>query len=169
MQEFKGIGIRSELRPGDIGNVTYLHGHLYSVEYGYGISFEAYVAKGLFEFYENYDVEKDRVWVCEDGERFVGFLLLQHREDGVAQLRYFILLPEYRGMGLGKRLMELYVGFLKERGYRSSYLWTTHELDAAAGLYKRFGFQLTEEKESTAFGKLVKEQRYDLHLESKAL
>ena len=76
MQEFKGIGIRSELRPGDIGNVTYLHGHLYSVEYGYGISFEAYVAKGLFEFYENYDVEKDRVWVCEDGERFVGFLLL---------------------------------------------------------------------------------------------
>ena len=72
-------------------------------------------------------------------------------------------------MGWGKRLMELYVGFLKERGYRSSYLWTTHELDAAAGLYKRFGFQLTEEKESTAFGKLVKEQRYDLHLESKAL
>ena len=54
--------------------------------------------------------------------------------------------------------------FLHERGYKKSYLWTTHELSAAAVLYKRLGFQLTEEKESTAFGKSLTEQRYDLIL-----
>ena len=36
------ISIRTELRPGDIGYVTYMHGTLYSEEYGYRIQFESY-------------------------------------------------------------------------------------------------------------------------------
>ena len=94
--------------------------------------------------------------------RIIGFVLLMHRENNAAQLRYFYLKPEYRGIGLGKKLMCLYMEFLKEKGYQSSYLWTTHELQTAASLYTRYGFKLTEEKESTAFGKPLKEQRYDL-------
>ena len=35
------ISIRTELRPGDIGYVTYLHGVLYHREYGYGVQFES--------------------------------------------------------------------------------------------------------------------------------
>ena len=54
--------------------------------------------------------------------------------------------------------------FLRMCGYKESYLWTTHELDTAAFLYKRLGFKLTEEKESTSFGKRLREQRYDLVL-----
>ncbi len=52
--------------------------------------------------------------------------------------------------------------FLNEKGYHSSYLWTTHELEAAASIYTRHGFRLTEEKVSTAFGVSLKERRYDL-------
>ena len=48
------VQIRTELHSGDIGYVTYMHGVLYKREYGYGISFEAYVAMGLYEFYKNY-------------------------------------------------------------------------------------------------------------------
>jgi peptidyl-dipeptidase Dcp len=58
--------------------------------------------------------------------------------------------------------MELYMEFLHECGYKSSYLWTTHELATAASLYTRFGFKLTEEKESTAFGKPLIERKYEL-------
>jgi peptidyl-dipeptidase Dcp len=83
---------------------------------------------------------------------------------GSAQLRYFLIEPEYRGIGLGSKLMNLYMDFLRECGYKASYLWTTHELTTAANLYKRFGFQLTEQKESNAFGKPLQEQRYDLVL-----
>lgn len=159
--QYKGINIRTELRPGDIGYITHLHGHLYSQEYNYGISFEAYVAQGLYEFYQNYNASRDRVWICEKDNSIVGFLLLMHRGPGVAQLRYFILTPEVRGLGLGNKLMELYMEFLKEKGYTHSYLWTTHELPAAAALYKKHGFVLTEEHASTAFGKPLIEQRYD--------
>jgi peptidyl-dipeptidase Dcp len=157
------ISIRTELRPGDIGYVTYMHGALYSKEYNYGLQFESYVAKGLCEFYEKYNPERNRIWACEDNSRMIGFLLLMER-DQAAQLRYFLIEPEYRGIGLGRKLLNLYMDFLRQCGYKASYLWTTHELYAAASLYKRLGFQLTEEKESTAFGKPLIEQRYDLIL-----
>jgi peptidyl-dipeptidase Dcp len=156
------ISIRTELRPGDLGYVIYRHGKLYDEEYNYGISFETYVGWGMHEFYKNYNPEIDRVWICEHDNKIIGFLLLMHRENNTAQLRYFYIEPEYRGIGLGKKLMQLYMDFLKEKGYQSSYLWTTHELHSAASLYKKHGFQLTEEKQSTDFGKPLTEQRYDL-------
>lgn len=157
------ISIRTELRHGDLGYVVYMHGVLYGQEYGFGINFEMYVAEGLCEFYQQYDPERNRIWACEHNGRMIGFLLLIDRGKA-AQLRYFLIEPEYRGIGLGSKLLELYMGFLRECGYKESYLWTTHELDAAIYLYKRFGFKLTEEKESTSFGKALMEQRYDLIL-----
>jgi peptidyl-dipeptidase Dcp len=157
------ISIRTELQPGDLGYVIYMHGDLYKREYGYGTPFEAYVAKGLCEFYDKYNPARERAWICEHNDRMIGFLLLMDRGNA-AQLRYFLIQPEYRGVGLGSKLMSMYMDFLQECGYRASYLWTTHELTTAAFLYKRVGFKLTEEKESTAFGKLLQEQRYDLLL-----
>lgn len=158
------ISIRTELRAGDMGYITYLHGYLYQAEYNYGIAFENYVALGLSEFYKNYDPAKDRVWVCEHKNKIVGFLLLMHR-DQTAQLRYFILEPQYRSIGLGNKLMKLFMDYLKKKNYQSSFLWTTKELEAAAHLYKKYGFRLTEEKDSTAFGKSVTEQRYEFNVE----
>jgi GNAT superfamily N-acetyltransferase len=158
------ISIRTDLRSGDLGYVVYRHGVLYSREYNYGLDFEGYVAEGIAEFWRGYEPELDRVWVCEHGEVIVGFLLLMHRDLGVAQLRYFYLEPEYRGIGLGGKLMGLFLDWLGSRGYRSAFLWTTNELDAAAALYRRAGFRLTEEKPSDAFGKPLREQRYELTL-----
>jgi len=157
------ITIRTTLQPGDIGYVVYLHGLLYKQEYDYQTQFEVYVAEGLCEFYHNYNEQRDRVWIAEHQNRIVGFLLLMNRGEA-AQLRYFIIAPEYRGISLGKKMMECYYSFLLECGYSSSYLWTTNELPAAASLYRRLGFTLVEEKPSTAFGKPLIEQKYLLRL-----
>lgn len=157
------IEIRTELKPGDIGYVIYMHGRLYKEECNYGIEFESYVAAGLAEFYQHYDPERDRAWICEHENKIIGFLLLMHRGEA-AQLRYFILAPAYRGIGLGNKLMTLYMDYLKEKKYKSSFLLTTDELPASAHLYKKFGFTLTEERPSNAFGKPVVQQRYDLVL-----
>ncbi len=157
------IGIRNTFLPGDIGYIIHLHGHLYAAEYNYGIEFEIYVAEGLLDFYTRFDPGKDRFWICEHDNKIVGFLLLMHRENNAAQLRYFLIHPDYRGIGLGKKLMELFMQFFYERKYTSGYLWTTHELEAAASLYTRHGFKLTKEVESTAFGKPLREQKYELN------
>ncbi|WP_162428600.1 GNAT family N-acetyltransferase [Pontibacter pudoricolor] len=160
--QLSDITIRTTLKPGDIGFVTYRHGTLYQHECNYGIEFESYVAQGFHEFYSQYDPNLDRVWVAEHQGKIVGFLLLTHRPDNASQLRFFLIEPEYRGVGLGKKLMDLFMAFHKEKGYTSSYLWTTHEQEPAIALYKRYGFRLTEEKPSIAFGKPLIEQRYDL-------
>ena len=44
------IVIRTELKPGDIGSLIYLHGVLYAKEHGWDHTFEAYVAGPLAEF-----------------------------------------------------------------------------------------------------------------------
>lgn len=157
------IIIRTKLKPGDIGYIIHLHGNLYKKEYNYGIEFEVYVAEGLAEFYRKYNQEYDKVWICEHQNKIIGFLLSEHRGDA-AQFRYFIILPEYRGIGLGNKLMELFIQHVKNKNYKSAYLWTTKELETAAHLYNKYGFELSEEKESGAFGKFVTEQRYHLHL-----
>ena len=163
VKELSDIKIRTQLKPGDLGYIINRHGELYNREYNYGIEFESYVAEGLSEFYQNYDKKKDRVWLCENQNKIIGFLLLMHRSNESAQLRYFYIEPEYRGIGLGSKLMKLYMKYFNRCGYKNSYLWTTSELTAAASLYKKAGFTLTEEKPSTVFGKPVIEQKYEYH------
>jgi peptidyl-dipeptidase Dcp len=158
------ITIRTQIVPGDIGYVTWMHGYFYQVEYNYGVGFEAYVAGGFYEFYKNYDPAWDRVWVAEQGKKIVGFLLLMRRDTTEAQLRYFIIDPEFRGIGLGKKMAGSFMEFLKEKKYKSCYLWTTNELFTAASIYHKMGFRLVEEKQSESFGKSLLEQKYQLIL-----
>jgi peptidyl-dipeptidase Dcp len=157
------ISLRRALLPGDLGYIAYMHGDLYAKECGYGLNFEAYVLDGLGELAHEYDAEKDRIWMCEHEGRIIGVLVAQHRQSAI-QLRYFIFLPEYRGIGLGKKMMAEFIAFMEQRGVKDAYLWTTDEQHAAISLYTRFGFKLTEEKPSNAFGKPLIERRYDLHL-----
>ena len=158
------ITIRTEPRAGDLGYVVYLHGDLYGREYGFGGQFETYVAKGVAEFFENYDSSRDRIWLAEHEGSIIGSLVLMHREDNTAQLRYFLIHPDYRGIGLGKRLMDLWIAFAHQVGYQRAFLLTADELNAAISLYKRHGFTLTSEHDSTAFGRPLREQRYDAQL-----
>ena len=155
------ITLRNILRPGDLGYIAHVHGDLYAKECGYGLNFEAYVLKGLNEFAHEYDPLKDKLWIAEHNDKIVGFLIAQHRGEAV-QFRYFIFLPEFRGIGLGKKLMQEFINFMRERGYRKAFLWTTNEQQSAIALYTRFGFVLTEEVPSNTFDKQVTEQRYDL-------
>lgn len=168
MIQLNDIKIRNNLDPGDMGYIIYLHGKLYKKEYNYGIAFEIYIANGLQEFYQHYDPKKDRVWICEHDGKIIGFLLLMHRKNNSAQLRYFLIEPEYRNIGLGKKLMELSLDFFYKSNYQSCYLWTIDELAAAAALYRRHGFILAAEKSSNIFGKKITEQRFDLRAVKKS-
>lgn len=159
------INIRHKLRPGDMGYILYMHGNIYKKEYNYGLMFERYVAEGLLEFYQNYNPRKDRVWICEHDDKIIGTIFLIHRENA-AQLRYFLLEKEYRGIGLGRLLMKDYMDWIRQQQYPSVYLWTTNEQIAAANLYQKFGFELTEKVSSTDFGKHVIEQKYEFKAKS---
>jgi putative acetyltransferase len=51
------------------------------------------------------------------------------------------LLPEARGAGLGRTLIEKNLSFAREIGYRQVYLETMPELKQALKVYEKFGFE----------------------------
>jgi len=51
------------------------------------------------------------------------------------------LLPQARGTGLGRTLIEKSLNFAKETGYKNVYLETMPELKQALKVYARFGFE----------------------------
>src|SRR6187402_424358 len=99
MITLEDISIRTELQPGDIGHITSRHGVLYAQEYGWGIGFESYVADGLHEFYREFDPARDCIWIADHEGKIIGSVLVKSRGES-AQLRYFYIEPEYRGIGL---------------------------------------------------------------------
>jgi len=156
--------IRHRIKPGDIGCLTYLHGILYAKECGYDQTFEAYVAGGLAEFVQSFNPDKDRIWLTETKGRVVGSIAIVGHSAVDAQLRWFLVHPDYRGLGIGKELLKDALRFCRECGYKTVFLWTASELVEAGRLYTRFGFGKTEEKTHEIWGKRVTEERYDLHL-----
>lgn len=159
------VTIRHDIQPGDIGRITEQHGLLYASEYGFDHRFEAYVAEGLGEFGRIACPDRDRLWLAERDGRLVGSVAILGREDAEAQLRWYLVAPEARGHGLGRRLLDTCIQFCREAGYRSIYLWTVSPLHDAARLYTAAGFRCTEESAPAApWGVTLREQRYDLEL-----
>jgi N-acetylglutamate synthase-like GNAT family acetyltransferase len=158
--------IRSNLQPGDIGYVIYLHGTLYQEEYRLDHTFEGYVASGLGDFALSYDPANDYFAVAEMDGLIVGSIAIVAKPERTAQLRWFLVHPKSRGMGLGQKLIEGALSFCRSREFVSVYLWTISELETASHLYRKVGFTLTEQSTHEIWGALRTEERYDLVLAS---
>jgi GNAT superfamily N-acetyltransferase len=145
--------------------VIELHGALYAAEYGFDHTFEAYVAETVGQFGRTFEAGLDRLWLAEHGARAVGSIAIARREGGEAQLRWFLLHPDARGLGLGRRLVEEVLAFSRAAGYRSVFLWTVDPLTTAARLYASVGFRRTETRpRAPLWGSALAEERYDLTL-----
>ncbi|MFT7561147.1 MAG: putative acetyltransferase [Flavobacteriales bacterium] len=59
----------------------------------------------------------------------------------ICELRKLFLLPESRGLGLGKRLTEDCLTYAKSKGYKKCYLDTLKNMTSAISLYENLGFQ----------------------------
>ncbi|MEW6182917.1 MAG: GNAT family N-acetyltransferase [Bacillota bacterium] len=157
----QGYTIRP-FKHGDLGQVLYLHGLVYSSEHGFDLSFEGYVAAGIAEFACSFKEGKDQLWVAEADGQVAASIAVFGRSESEAQLRWFIVHPAYRGLGMGKALLKEALEFAKRCAYTTVFLWTLGHLDAARHLYKSAGFVLAEKKTHVLWGKLLTEERYDL-------
>lgn len=61
--------------------------------------------------------------------------------EGTCELVKMYLLPEVRGIGLGKRIIEECLEFARENGYRQVYIESMPELENALKVYEKFGFK----------------------------
>lgn len=158
------ITYRHNITPGDIGYIIYLHGFIYGNESNFSTDFEKYVIKTFYDFLEKYSPEKDRIWMAEYNNKIVGCVAIVHQPNEEAQLRWFLLDPAFRGLGIGKRLLTDAIDFCKEKKFKNVFLLTTNMQDKALQMYKIMGFELTQSEEVQEWGKTFYEERYDLKL-----
>ena len=155
------VRIRHVLEPGDLGMVVHLHGVIYAREYGLDTTFEPYVAKPLAEFATQ---GAGRLWIADKDARVVGSAAMLDAGEGEGQLRWFLLVPEVRGTGLGRRLLETALDYGRQRGFSRIFLWSFADLADALRLYERAGFRVTQTKTGPVWGAERTEVRMDLEL-----
>ena len=150
------------LRPGESGYIAYRHCVLYEKEYGLGGTFESYVMDALTKYLD--EKPEGEVWAAENNGQIVGSIAAVSTEEGIAQLRWFLIEPEYRGSGLGRHLLTTAMEYCKHKNFKQVYLWTFQDLKAARHLYKSFGFSITEQAESDTWKSGIVEERWDMVL-----
>lgn len=153
--------IRSH-KSGDIGYIIYRHGVIYAIENQLDETFEAYVAKNMAEFIENYDSDKECLWIVEKNADIVGSIAIVKISNEVAQLRWFLVEPRARNKGIGTKLIYEALNFCKNKGYQKIVLGTISELKAARRIYVKNGFQIVESKSHRIWGRDLTEEDWEL-------
>jgi len=81
--------------------------------------------------------------VAKDQDRIVGFCMVKKEVDR-GQIMPLYILPEYQGMGLGKRLISRGIGWLGDK--RPIYVNVVTYNSRAIGFYKSCGFTKTDKE-----------------------
>lgn len=143
-------------QPGDMGWVISKHGEIYAREYGWDIRFESFVARIAADFVDQFDAAKEVCYIAVRGtgdlEQRLGCAFVVKQDDVVAKLRMVLLVPEARGLGVGKRLVLACIDFARDAGYQRMTLWTNDVLHAARAIYVAEGFSLIAEERHHSFG-----------------
>ncbi len=140
------------------------HGRLYARDEGFDDSFPALVGEILDGFVADHDPARERGWIAVDGQDRLGSIFCVSAGKTTAKLRLFLLLPEARGRGYGKRLLNTCMDFARKAGYREMVLWTHESHRAACRLYETSGWQLVDSKPVHSFGVDLVEQSWRIDL-----
>lgn len=159
----EGIDMREGYCPGVIASVAGLHASYYATNYGFGAVFERKVATEMSEFMGRIDSPMNTTFSAYLGEELLGSVSLDGEDlgKGAAHLRWFIVGPEARGMGIGNLLLDKAMSFVDAAGFEGTRLWTFKGLDAARHLYEKHGFVLTHETPGRQWGIEVNEQEFE--------
>jgi ribosomal protein S18 acetylase RimI-like enzyme len=155
------VTVRSDLRAGDIGAITRLHGTLYAAEYGMDARFEAGVAEGLAKAVQAGWPQRGALRIAERDGRLAGSVALTVEEAGRGRLRWVLLEPAVRGMGLGRRMVSEAVAEADAAGLELVDLQTFTELRAAGHIYRSLGFEVVETRRFSGWGRPILMQRYE--------
>lgn len=123
-----------------------------------------YLIGGVHNLVDNFDENKDSIMILECNGIKSGCIAVTHLDDDTAQLRYFFIEPELRGIGAGRKMFTSAIEFCKKTGYKKAILWTVSAQETARRMYGMFGFKVIEEKKNEDWGCPVLEECWELDL-----
>ena len=109
----------------------------------------AYADPYLNSLFEVYSIPKAIYFVVENNGKIIGgtgIKQLDNSEENICELQKMYFLPEARGLGLGKKLMDLCLEKATEFGFDGCYIETMTYMEAAQKLYRKSGFEYLEQQ-----------------------
>ena len=103
----------------------------------------AYADPYLDSLFEVYAVPKAIYFVIEKDGNIIGgagVMQLENSDENICELQKMYLLPEGRGLGLGKSLIDNCIEKATEFGFEGCYIETMTYMEDAQKLYKKSGF-----------------------------
>jgi len=103
----------------------------------------AFVDEELNSMYESYSQPGKSYYVLERDGAVVGgggIVPLSNASDGYCELVKMYFLRSARGLGYGRKMIELCLADAKRMGYDTCYLETLETMETAQFLYKEYGF-----------------------------
>ena len=105
------------------------------------------VDKEVDKMFESYNNSQSYFFVITINEEIKGFGGIGRLEGGTkdtCELKKMYFLNEVRGLGLGKKLVEMCLTKARELGYKKCYLETLKRMHSANNLYAKLGFEKLE-------------------------
>jgi putative acetyltransferase len=109
----------------------------------------AYADPYLDTLFEVYAIPKAIYFVLENNGKIIGgagVKQLDNSDENICELQKMYLLPEGRGLGLGKLLIDNCLEKATEFGFESCYIETMTYMNAAQKLYRKSGFEYLEQQ-----------------------
>ena len=148
-----------------VNEVVRLHREVYEREYELDPSFANDVATQLAELSRSgWPGPREGLWLARLGDRTVGSVALIQESSELGRLGHLVLLPETRGTGTGRRLVETVIAAARAVGYERLHLFTFSDLSAAGSLYRSVGFVESSSEHRRRWGRSMDWQRYELAL-----
>ncbi|WP_377188885.1 GNAT family N-acetyltransferase [Ruegeria meonggei] len=140
------------------------HGLLYARDEGFDETFAPLVHSILTDFVAGHDPTRERGWIAERAGERLGSIFCVALDEKTAKLRLFLLMPQARGLGLGKRMLGTCMAFARSAGFTEMRLWTHESHEAACRLYRASGWHLLNSKHVHSFGVDLVEQSWKIQL-----
>lgn len=147
-------------RSTDLDWLVEQHGVSYARDEGFDDSFGPLVRSILEGFVADHDPACEQGWIAEIAGQRLGSIFCVRADEQTAKLRLFLLTPEARGKGLGRRLLAQCMNFAQVSGYSGMILWTHESHVAACALYARTGWTLQKSEPVHSFGRDLVEQTW---------
>jgi len=114
--------------------------HEYGVSLGIDLSFQNFEAE-LEKLPGDYAPPRGALLLARQAKNFIGCIGLRPLADGVCEMKRLYVRPQWRGQGIGQRLIEAVLAAACRRGYRAMRLDTLPSMTAARALYQSLGFR----------------------------
>jgi putative acetyltransferase len=132
-----------QIREADNGDIPSVKAVVFTVLQEYGLlPDENGIDSDLNDIETNYPANNGYFGLITNKTgKTVGTFGLYRKSDSDCEIRKMYLLPEARGIGLGKKTIRILIIKALEKGYRNIFLETNSVLKEAIALYEKSGFR----------------------------